>query len=83
MRILKQWGSKCSLLVLDWLSIASPLRFALARKIWRQILEEFFGAIFHAMRDRNLHLSFVISFRYSQNKDWMYLAVDTNNFNKI
>ena len=35
--------SKCSLLVLDWLlSIASPLRFALARKIWRQIFEGFF-----------------------------------------
>ena len=25
----------------------SPLRFALARKSWRQILEGFFGAIFH------------------------------------
>ena len=54
MQILKQWGSKCSLLVLDWLlSIASPLRFALARKIWRQILEGFFGAIFHVNNERS------------------------------
>ena len=62
--ILKQWGSKCSLLVLDWLlSIASPLRFALARKIWRQILEGFLAPFFmQTMRDRNLHSSFVISF---------------------
>ena len=64
MRILKQWVSQCSLLVLDWLlSIASPLRFVLARKIWRQILEGFFGAIFHVNNERSKsHSSFVISF---------------------
>ena len=35
------------------------------------------------MRDRNLHLSLVISFWYSQSKHWIYLAVDINNFNKV
>ena len=45
---------KCLLLVLDWLlSTAGPLRFTLARKIWRQILEGFFGAIFHANNERS------------------------------
>ena len=42
------------MLVLDWLlSIVSPLRFALARKIWRQILVGFFGAIFDVNNERS------------------------------
>ena len=49
-------------------------------KFWRDLLAPFFK---QTMRDRNLRPSFVISFWYSQNKHWIFLAVNTKNLNKV
>ena len=63
-----------------WVHWSSHWQEEFGAKFWRDFLAPFFK---QTMRDRNLHSSFVISFWYSQSKHWIYLAVDTKNFNKV